>query len=77
MMQTENKYISNFFTEKIGKFPIFAIQKSAIFKNIVDEKKSINQIMSEGGLKSHSLKKALWAQWSEVTEFLDNSRCSM
>ena len=65
------EYIRNFFLEKIGKFPIFAIQKSAIFKNIVDEKKSLNQVMSEGGLKSHSLKKGLWKQWNDVIGFID------
>jgi len=65
-------YIKKFFLEKIGDFPIFGIQKSAIFKNIVDEKKSLNQIMSEGGLKSHSLKKGLWKQWNDVVKFLDN-----
>ncbi|MDA9818341.1 ParA family protein [Flavobacteriaceae bacterium] len=64
-------FIKTFFLDKVGKYQIFGIQKSAIFKNIVDEKRSIHQIMSEGGLKSHSLKKGLWAQWNEIISFLD------
>ena len=58
--------------QQIGGYPVFEIKKSRALKGIIAEKKSIQNIQKEGGLKGYILK-ALAKQFDEVGNFILNS----
>lgn len=54
---------------QIEGYPIFPIKKSRMLKNIIDEKKSIQEIKKEGGLKGYIVK-ALSEQLDTINNFI-------
>ena len=54
-------------------YPIFEIKSSKVFKNLVDDGKSISQYVKDGGLKAYSYK-PVSDQLNKLIQYLNKGK---